>query len=564
MKRFDDLPVAAKIALLPTMCLAGTAIVCLVAWLGLGDIKDEITGVATANLPRAEAAANMRNKLSEAQVALFRSVNWSASGLPADRISELGKQARLDIADAANIAKTLAARTDLPAEERERLGRVSEELAHYDKAAANLLDVIDDTSLAITMAGQVDKIFGELRNDIGAIDKAESTLVFKVIDSAKQVSSDTVVRFVLVFVLFAALAVVGAAFVVRAISRPIRLLTGVMTRMAGGDHSATIPARDRADELGHMARSVEVFSHNAIERQRLEQAEKVELSRREQRGKKVDALTSEFDSSVSQVLDVVSSAANELESTAQSMSATAEQTNRQASSVAAASDQATVSVETVASAAEQLSSSIREIGRQVEESSRISQTASEEASRTNATVKGLADSSARIGEVVNLINSIAAQTNLLALNATIEAARAGDAGKGFAVVANEVKHLANQTAKATDEIGAHIGAVQHATHEAVTAIAAIVGRIEEINRIAAGIASSVEEQSAATVEIARNVQKAAAGTQEVSSHIGGVSQAAARTGTAAEHVLSSAQSLTRQANQLKQVVKQFLGGVRTV
>jgi methyl-accepting chemotaxis protein len=188
--------------------------------------------------------------------------------------------------------------------------------------------------------------------------------------------------------------------------------------------------------------------------------------------------------------------------------------------------------------------------------------AAEEACRITETVKGLAESSARITDVIELINRIAGQTNLLALNATIEAARAGDAGKGFTVVANEVKNLANQTAKATHEIETQIGGVQAATDQAVAAIGTIVKRVEEINHVAAAIASAVEEQHAATAEIARNVQQAATGTQEVSDNIGEVTEAAAGTGAASEQVLSSARSLSRETVQLRDMVGQFLQGVR--
>jgi len=285
---------------------------------------------------------------------------------------------------------------------------------------------------------------------------------------------------------------------------------------------------------------------------------------REARSKAMQSLTSAFDRAVTQGMDTVAVASTGLESTAQSMAANADRTSHQASGLAAATEQASASVQSVASAAEELSASIKEISRQVEQSSAISRTASEEANRTNATVQGLAQSSTRIGEVVKLINDIASQTNLLALNATIEAARAGDAGKGFAVVANEVKSLANQTARATDEISAQIGAVQAATREAVSAIAGIVGRIGEINQIAGAIASAVEAQSAATAEIARNVQQAATGTGQVSANIGAVTLAAAETGSAAADVLTSARALSRQAADLKGVVGTFLNDVRTV
>ena len=261
-------------------------------------------------------------------------------------------------------------------------------------------------------------------------------------------------------------------------------------------------------------------------------------------------------------LHVVSEASLTLETTASSMSASADQTNRQSTIVAAATEQASGNVNSVASAASELSASIQEIGRQVEQSCQVSVATAGVANRTNEKIQGLAETSARIGEVVQLINDIASQTNLLALNATIEAARAGEAGKGFAVVANEVKNLANQTARATEEITSHIAAVQDATNEAVSSIADIVKRIDELNHIATTVSSAVEEQSAATQEIARNVDHAAQGTREVAENISGVREAAASTGAASQQVLSSAQSLSKEAVDLKAVVATFLNDVR--
>ena len=352
-------------------------------------------------------------------------------------------------------------------------------------------------------------------------------------------------------------------FFARSITNPIGAMTRVMGVLADGNLQAEIPSQGRADEIGEMANAVQVFKDNAIEVNRLEGEQKAneERAAREKRDMMLK-MANDFEGSIGGVVNSVSSAATEMQSSATSLSATAEQTSKQSTTVAAASEEASTNVQTVASAAEELSSSISEISRQVSQSTQISATAVTEVDAANAKVQGLADAAKKIGEVVALITDIADQTNLLALNATIEAARAGEAGKGFAVVASEVKNLANQTAKATEEISSQIGDIQGATEDAVHAIGSIGGIINQMNEIASTIAAAVEEQGAATQEIARNVEQAAAGTGEVSANITGVTQAAGETGHSAGELLSAAEELSRQSETLRGEVDKFLDNIR--
>ena len=358
--------------------------------------------------------------------------------------------------------------------------------------------------------------------------------------------------------------VVGLSIAIgRGIANPLSRLNAVMQRLASGDLETEVPDKHRRDEIGEMAATVQIFKDHAAEKVRLEAESEEAKHRAEQEKYRMMMQTAaNFEASVGQVVNQVSSASQEMQTSSVSMSETASSATRQSAAVAAASEQASANVQTVASAADELSASIAEISRQVNQASSIASDAVKQAEQTNVKVRGLAEAANRIGEVVALITDIADQTNLLALNATIEAARAGDAGKGFAVVASEVKNLANQTARATEEIGSQIGGIQTATQEAVAAIEGIVKIISEINEVNSGVASAVEEQGAATQEIARNVEQAASGTREVSSNIGGVSQAANDTGIASEEILGAATELTAQSKKLRTEVDQFLATIR--
>jgi methyl-accepting chemotaxis protein len=384
-------------------------------------------------------------------------------------------------------------------------------------------------------------------------------------DAANQ--SDSIHKLTLILWVMLAIGLVAGATIsiltARSIVNPVKAMTTSMGVLAEGDKSVDIPGVERTDEVGDMAAAVQVFKDNMIRADQLAEAQRLEEEAQRARGVKIEQLTADFDQAVSKTLEVVAASATQMEATAQGLSATAEQTSRQATTVAAASEEASTNVQTVAAATEELGGSISEISRQVSQSSNISKQAVLDAQKTNQDIEELATAAVRIGEVVNLITDIAEQTNLLALNATIEAARAGDAGKGFAVVASEVKNLANQTAKATEEISNQIDGIQTSTKGAVNSIGGIGATINEISEIAASISAAVEQQNAATQEIARNIEQAASGTTEVNTNISGVNQAAAETGNSATEVQEATSSLNKETAELRGVVEEFLSSIRT-
>jgi methyl-accepting chemotaxis protein len=354
------------------------------------------------------------------------------------------------------------------------------------------------------------------------------------------------------------------AFVIgRSIIRPVAGMTAAMSRLAAGDTDAEIPSRHRKDEIGAMAKAVDIFKQNAIERTRLENEHKeIEARSGARRRAEMHQLADQFESTVGGIVDIVSSASIELESAATTLTEMAGTTQHLSTIVATASEGAFANVNSVAAASEQLACSVAEIARQVQESSRIAAVAVTQAGKTDVRIAELSQAAGRISDVIKMITAIAEQTNLLALNATIEAARAGQAGKGFAVVAQEVKALASQTANAAEEISMQIAGMQTATKESVETIKEVGTTIARIAEIASIIAAAVAQQDASTREISRNALQAAQGTSRIVTNITEANLGAGNTGSASAQVLESAQSLAGESNHLKIEMEHFLAMVR--
>ncbi len=580
--QLQNLNVGSKVFGIVGLCLVSLAGVAGLSIYQMNLIGGEIEEIAEQDIPLTQAVTNITVHQLEQAINLERAFRFGEQMQQSEHAAE-------QFAVAVNKFRELAAKVDEELKEGEKLAAEAIEKAATAAAREEFQHVLDalkgieaahgsfdahaEEVIELLSNGEVDKAIEkeeaveaeeekldhELEALLSEIGKFTG-LSARTAEEHEQFAIKLLIGVSIASILFAFAA--SWFLVRRALTRPLGDVVAALEALIAGntDVQVTVYAND---EIGAVAKALDTFRQQVIENNEMKVEQEAAKQRAEE--EKLALLTKmadDFESSVGGVVEAVSSASTEMQSTAQSLSATAEETSKQATAVAAAAEQAAANVQTVAAASEELSTSIGEIGQRVTQSSEIAKKAVSAAENTNHDIQGLSDAAQKIGAVVELITDIAAQTNLLALNATIEAARAGDAGKGFAVVASEVKNLANQTGKATQDIAEHIGSIQSATDNAVHAIESITGVINEMDEISTTIAAAVEEQSAATQEIARNVQQAASGTQEVTDNIAGVTQATGEASAAAGQVLTASQEISQQGETLREEVAKFLRQVR--
>ncbi|WP_425403033.1 methyl-accepting chemotaxis protein [Hwanghaeella sp.] len=559
--------------------LAGMLLIILGIVAGTGiwkmdKIGTEITEIAHRDIPLTEIVSKINAHQLEQAILLAKGAGHLHAADLEDltkHFVKLGHTVDEELREALQMADEAIAHAATPEAKQEfeslsvQLDRIAQEHLAYEKHGEKVLTLLmaGDTAAAAAIAEETEmeqaKLAKELAQVQNQLDRFTAAAALKA-EKDEKLGIQLLIGTAVIGMFFGLL---GAFLIGRSIAKPVTQITEVMGRLAEDDTEVEINYTDNRDEIGGMARAVQVFRDNAVEVKRLKAAqEEADIKAAEDRAKMLSEVAYQIESNIGSIAQRMAAGATQVKVSAQQLTTNADQATSKSSTVASASEEASTNVQTVAAAAEELAASVSEIGRQVVHSTQIAERAVREIETTNSKVQGLARAADQIGAVVALISDIAEQTNLLALNATIEAARAGEAGKGFAVVASEVKSLATQTANATGEISTQVNEIQTATNDAIQAILEIGKVVDEINNTTNGIAAAVEEQGIATQEIARNVEEAATGTQEVSSNIVGVAQSVTDTGTQARELFTASESMDQDSADLRQQVIELANQIR--
>ena len=560
MFKFRDASISTKSLVSPLVSAVAIVAIAVLLAFAYGSIATSTAEKNAANR-LVEQVRTAHLDMTAGHAALYRSMSLKSQGVE-NAIVRVAKNEALEGAHrGTGSLKTLdAASAGLVADVTKGASAAADA---YEVAAKQAADMVEADAFSATMfMTDAEQKFAEASKLIAALSSTASAQRDALEARAAAILRGAAVQIGIASLLAIVLSLAVAVVLARMISLPIKATTEIMGRLAAGDLAVELQATDRGDEVGAMAKAVQVFRDNAIAARDLAQQQEAEQAAKAERAQRLEALVRRFEEEIGSVVERLSSASSGMRSVAAGMTESAHEASERSTAVAAASEQASANVQTVSVAAEQLASSVREISRQVQQSTEIARRAVVKADSTSGIVSALSQGVQKIGEVTDLINNIAAQTNLLALNATIEAARAGEAGRGFSVVASEVKSLATQTAKATEDITAQVSAIQSSTRNAVTAIEEIGTVIKEISEIAASIAAAVEEQGAATDEIARNVQQAATGTHQVTENISGVTATVGRSSEVAEQVKGAAEEVAKQSDGLRSEVGAFVAKVK--
>lgn len=561
---FRRAPLAAKLWAVPALLMLLMAAQGAIDHDGAARQGAALHAITAGDLPRNREVAALSDDLAAVQIALYRLVSWTTNSSDAVKMVETaGQDVRAGLERAAGRLARLSGGPLASQDGNAAMAELDANLKAYAAAARDAAEMAAvDAATALSFLMAADDGYAGLRRTMATLIAAEARRIDAAAAAGEESARAAMARALVLLGLAIGGAAVATLFVTRLIGRPITGMTQAMRALAEGHMEVEIPGRDRGDEIGAMAGAVVVFKEGMERAAKLAAEQQAEQAARAARTAQLEQLVHAFEAEAGGLIGRLGEAAGELEGTARDMLATAEQTSEQATRAATAAGEIDGGVQSVASAAEQLTASIAEISRQVDQSGRFTRQAVDETRRADGVVQQLLGTTDRIGQVVDLIGSIAGQTNLLALNATIEAARAGENGKGFAVVASEVKGLAQQTARATEEIVGQIAEVRSVTSAMVEAIGVIGRTIEEVSTAAVAMGTAIEQQGTATAEITRNAQGSAASTGEVAANVGMVSSAAQTTGAASQRVLGAAAGLSRQATQLSAAVQGFAERVR--